>query len=371
MGWGLFGGSDPAPGRVAEPTNRLASYDAKTDASIGLIPIEQIEVGMRVPSENPVENYDHSLGEVDSSTWKKITCVAPKKDGSADSDVVLLRPDWWLDAHKAETGSTVFISVPECGIDGNARVISIEPCPTIPDGPGQVVTGTFAHQSAQILDLKFEGDAEPIGTTINHPFFSADRNAFVRADELEVDEQVQVLDGKPIKLTSISRRGPPEPVFNIEVHGQHAYFVGKTQLLVHNGTEKICEGTNPSLIALGLDETEKTLTKFTQQLNNSGARVAMYGDTAFYNIANKNGFVGYNQWRNIENAIENADGILFNLKNMDVDRFAEFAKHYTLGKHPGTANFTNGELFLILKNGHQDKTLFFNGNISEFVKVLD
>jgi hypothetical protein len=88
---------------------------------------------------------------------------------------------------EAEVGGTVEISVPECGIEGEAEVLAIGPCPPIPPGPGRVVTGVFRHESAEIVDVAVEGLDEPIGTTANHPFWSEDRQAFVRADALRPD----------------------------------------------------------------------------------------------------------------------------------------------------------------------------------------
>ena len=38
-----------------------------------------------------------------------------------------------------------------------------------------------------------EADSEPIGTTSNHPFWSADRQEFVQAGSLEIGERLQTL----------------------------------------------------------------------------------------------------------------------------------------------------------------------------------
>jgi hypothetical protein len=42
------------------------------------------------------------------------------------------------------------------------------------------------------------------------------------------------LDGQHFRLTSITPRAGPEPVFNLEVANQHVYFVSEEGLLVHN-----------------------------------------------------------------------------------------------------------------------------------------
>ena len=39
----------------------------------------------------------------------------------------------------------------------------------------------------------------------------------------------------PRRVTGLTPRGPPEAVFNLEVHGEHVYRVGAGGVLVHNG----------------------------------------------------------------------------------------------------------------------------------------
>ena len=47
-------------------------------------------------------------------------------------------------------------------------------------------------------------------------------------------EQLQTLNGIA-RVTSITARGPPEPVYNLEVQVKHTYFVADSGVLVHNG----------------------------------------------------------------------------------------------------------------------------------------
>ncbi|WP_417388074.1 Hint domain-containing protein [Gimesia sp.] len=74
----------------------------------------------------------------------------------------------------------------------------------------------------------------PIGTTPNHPIWSVDREAFVRTDSLSVGERLQTLNGIA-RITNITARGPPEPVYNLEVQVKHTYFIADSGVLVHNG----------------------------------------------------------------------------------------------------------------------------------------
>jgi hypothetical protein len=159
--------------------------------------------------------------------------------------VVLLRPVSWLREQQAELGGQVSISVPECGIDGTATVRDIGPCPPIPPGPGRVVTGTFRHASAQVLDLHIAGLAEPIGATANHLFWTEDRQQFLRADELKVGERLRALHGTGYLAAAIPRLGS-EPVYNLEVQTEHVYHVGATGVLVHNSGDCSEDGDDDS-----------------------------------------------------------------------------------------------------------------------------
>jgi hypothetical protein len=217
------------PGSAAADRPTEPHPAVKTD----LIPIEQIQVGDRVLAESPTGEEDTAFGsEIIPSDWRKLTLRAPKRDGTV-AEVVLLRPLTWLNEQHGEVGGTVFISVPECGIDGNANVLAIEPCPAIPSGAGRVVTGTFLHQARSTITLTIAGQTEPIECTGNHPFWSEDRRTFVRADSLQPNESLRTATG----LTTVESWTPdlnPTPVYNIEVHGAHVYHVGTSGVVVHN-----------------------------------------------------------------------------------------------------------------------------------------
>ena len=86
----------------------------------------------------------------------------------------------------------------------------------IPDGEGQVITGAFRHQAEGGVELTIEGEPEPIRCTGNHPTWSEDRQEFVRADHLQLEEQLRTTTG----LTKLSSSMPlvgQAYVYNIEV----------------------------------------------------------------------------------------------------------------------------------------------------------
>ncbi len=296
---------------LAAPQVERQSDLLESQQQTSRLPIQKIQPGQWVKANNPGEDDDLDLGmTVDPSTWKLLSLSATKLDGTTAA-VSLLRPSKWLEAHHAEVGGTVSISVPECGIEGDARVLQISTCPPIADSPGpgfQIVTGTFRHAATEILDISIEGEAKPIGTTVNHPFWSVDRNDFVRADSLAVGEQLQSLNGI-VRVTGLSPRGPPEPVFNLEVQVKHTYHVADSGILVHNGTP--CK-----IIGLGRDPYLDVLKK------EFGSNVSFARADGW----TKSGLTGYRSDHIDEflfafrDATKNADEIIFNLESVKIKK---------------------------------------------------
>ena len=104
------------------------------------------------------------------------------------------------------------------GINGNAEILDIGPCPPIAPGDGEIITATYRHQNAEIFDVKIASEPVALGSTPNHPFWSEDRHKFVRADELNVNERVRTLTGVSI-VEQIRQRPGRHIVYNIEVKG--------------------------------------------------------------------------------------------------------------------------------------------------------
>jgi hypothetical protein len=182
-----------------------------------------------VQAGNPEGAADEA--PVDPASWVKLELTLSNPDDTVD--VVLLRPRVWADTIGARVGSTVALDLPELGASGPALVTAVGPCPPLKPGTGRVVTGTFRHRSARVLDLAVEGSIEPIGVTANHPFWSEDRQRFVPAGALRSDERLRTPDGEP-KVVSLTPRAGEQAVYNIEVHAEHVYRVSASGILVHN-----------------------------------------------------------------------------------------------------------------------------------------
>jgi hypothetical protein len=211
-------------------------------AAFRLKRISEIRVGDRVLAENPSGEEDRALGEVDPRTWRRVELRATKHNGGS-ADIVLLRPASWLQEREARAGGRLYIAVPECGIDDNAEVLGVGPCPAVKLGRGRVVTGTFKHSSAQVLDLRLEGQEAPVGTTAHHLFWSEDEEDFVPAEDLEPGETLRTVQGTT-KVGALTPRPGTQVVYNLEVEGAHTYHVGATGVLVHNGGPPNCPGVS-------------------------------------------------------------------------------------------------------------------------------
>ena len=328
---------DSSQAKFGDPV--LTKAEVSTLKSVEkLTRIEELQVGERIRSDAPTEEFDLQFGkDIIRADWRKLTLVAPKRDGST-ADVVLLRPLPWLTEQQAEVGGTVFISVPECGIDGHADVLAIEPCPAIePAGDlgGRIITGTFRHQVSASISLSIAGQPEPILCTGNHPFWSEDRQDFVRADSLQPNETLRTTSGTTT-VTSLSHIPGSTPVYNLEIHGTHVYHVGTSGVLVHNGTS-LC----PEAIAKLVDQIPSdiknvvgTCTDFADALQASvknaggngtrfrlefGGRISMISDK-FGNIGS--GFGGTGSWHEF---IQIGDKIYDNMRPNGVPA-AEFWK---------------------------------------------
>jgi len=241
---GLFGGLffwHAFSGDIdATPTPQLASLQpAAVEAPAApskyvTRAIRDMRTGHRVLADNPLLDDDQVPPlEIDPAHWRNVRLRMAKADGG-QLDIQLLRPVEWLALVDADSGGEIYLDMEEMGAAGMAQVLAIDLCPPVEDGSGRVVTGTFAHTSGDILDIAVEGLDDPIGTTASHPFWSEDRQDFIPAGQLHTRENLRTADGRTLLLTSITPRDGPEAVYNLEIGGQHVYYVSNAGILVHN-----------------------------------------------------------------------------------------------------------------------------------------
>ena len=155
--------------------------------------------------------------------------------GIVDSEII--RPRSWILESGLCAGRMLPLNLPELEVSGLALVTAIDDCPPIADGEGSVVTARFVtrevHVVASVDVLGADGTVETVTGTTIHPVWSVDRQEWVPLAELAEGETLQGLDGLAVVLgVSLSRVS--QPVYNIEVHGEHVYQVGELGLVVHN-----------------------------------------------------------------------------------------------------------------------------------------
>ena len=88
-----------------------------------------------------------------------------------------------------------------------------------------------------MLQIHVEGEAEPLEPTPPHRFKSLDRGDWIPAAELRVGETLESKTGQT-RVDGTAEQPGLHQVYNVEVEGEHHFFVGETGVLVHNGYAK-------------------------------------------------------------------------------------------------------------------------------------
>jgi hypothetical protein len=195
-----------------------------------------VPIGARIPTKNPNRWEVDPEPEPEQATWAKLSITAEGTDGGI-VDAEIIRPRSWILANGLCAGRMLPLNLPELEVSGLALVTAIDDCPPIAGGEGSVVTARFVtrevHVVASVDVLGADGTVETITGTTIHPVWSVDRQEWVPLAELVDGETLQGLDGLAVVL-SVSLSRVTQPVYNIEVHGEHVYQVGELGLVVHN-----------------------------------------------------------------------------------------------------------------------------------------
>ena len=179
-----------------------------------------------------------------------MSITAERSDGGI-VDAEIIRPRLWILESGLCVGRMLPFNLPELEVSGLALVTAIDDCPPIASGEGSVVTARFVtrevHVVASVDVLGADGTVETITGTTIHPVWSVDRQEWVPLAELGQGERLccdtesfglgfpSSLPPKASGLVlSVSLSRVSQPVYNIEVHGEHVYQVGELGLVVHN-----------------------------------------------------------------------------------------------------------------------------------------
>ena len=93
------------------------------------------------------------------------------------------------------------------------------------------VDRVYATTDSQIY--RIGAGSEQIGVTAPHPFYVKGRG-WVKAKDLSAGDALVTSNGATVVINSITTEQGTVPVYNIDVHGVHNYFVTEAEFIVHN-----------------------------------------------------------------------------------------------------------------------------------------
>jgi hypothetical protein len=282
--------------------------------------IRDLPVVTWILAENPETNgnlgLDYSLLDPAGLRILKVRMVKP--DGSL-LHIQTLQSLLEMEDSKATQGSYIDLDYPELGISGQGEILEIQPCPRIPPRPSAkhcLVTTKFEHEAATVVDLQIDGLSESIGVTTNHPFWSEDLQEFVAAGDLRVRERLLTIADTTTRLAAITPRPGRYTVYNLEVDGEHVYYVSNSGLLVHNACTKelrralnqpVGGGDAHHIIAAG--STNIDALRARDYLARTGISTESTWNGVMLNRSIHKGIHTNNYYTNVANAIEKAYGV--------------------------------------------------------------
>lgn len=205
-------------------------------AGVATRKIEDIRVGDRVFARNP-QIDDQERSKWVEPNWQEWGHAKLRMQMAVVGvlEIDLIRPRTWMAKNNFKVGAEVFFDLPEMGAYGNAQVVALGACPEVRGGRGQVVTATFSHPPAtDVLEVSFDDVDGSIGVTDNHLFWSVDREEYRPIGEMAIGERVLTFSGDTKRIAQKLARPGPQTVYNLEVYGEHVYFVGSEGVLAHN-----------------------------------------------------------------------------------------------------------------------------------------
>ncbi len=224
--------------RKGAKVNPCGCFTGHTEVwtSEGLVPIEDVEVGDRVETTDSFALGERSADmgtEVDES-WRTLDLSMPDSSNPGGTvELTILRPPEWLLEVQAEVGGLVPIEVPELGLLGLARVHGIRGPPSIQPGPGRVVLMTISRDHEQLLSVALDGTDKALEVTGNHRLYSRNRGGWVEARDVRAGEQLMTPTGGA-RVESVRAVPGRFRVFNLEVEGEHEYYVSSAGVRAHN-----------------------------------------------------------------------------------------------------------------------------------------
>ena len=107
------------------------------------------------------------------------------------------------------------------------------------------VVALIAGSEREIWEMKVETtdttgrvQREPLGTTGEHPWRTA-TGVWLETNDLSPGTELVSADGDRVVVITALKTDRIEPTYNFEIEGFHAYFVGESQLWVHNACDRL------------------------------------------------------------------------------------------------------------------------------------
>jgi RHS repeat-associated protein len=126
-----------------------------------------------------------------------------------------------------------------------------------------------------------DGESETLHTTLEHRFWLMGRG-WTPVRELNPGDALQSLDGTIRVVRATAGEPGSGRVFNVEVQGNHDYFVGEARALVHNACGDVAEGVKAAeegIIYLRVDDTG-TLKDYVGQAESDARYLDRQGEHA-------------------------------------------------------------------------------------------
>jgi RHS repeat-associated protein len=213
------------------PSGVCFTAGTEVQTAAGAVAIETLQVGDRVLAPDGATCRN---SEVHADDWRLLELEMPNPDGSDDTiEIIMLHPAAELRSRNLEAEGYVDLNFAEIGLAGRAQIRAIKPASSFPHTPGCLVLTTLTHWNAEVLEIRFRGEAEILEPTARHRLFSADRSDWVAAKDLRVGERLKTEWGE-VEVASIQHKPGVHRVYNIEVDTQHAYLVSDLQVWSHN-----------------------------------------------------------------------------------------------------------------------------------------
>ncbi|WP_390622630.1 Hint domain-containing protein [Amycolatopsis viridis] len=103
--------------------------------------------------------------------------------------------------------------------------------PTTGQSQLRKVVQTYQHVARAVVTVSFAGAT--VQVTPEHPFWVLGKG-WLDAAQLRPHDRLRTLDGVWPEVAAVSVAAESVPVYNLQVEGDHDYFVTSTHVLVHN-----------------------------------------------------------------------------------------------------------------------------------------